>query len=145
MENKYIDRIRKINYLSAELDAIYHRASLKLGISDSVSIILYNIYESGDGCLLSDIYKKTGISKQTVNSALRSLERDGILYLEPYKGNAKKIRITEQGTAYIEQTVARLYQAECDAYRSWTEEEMSQYVALMEKYNRCLRAEIDKL
>lgn len=145
MEYKQSDRIRKINYLSSELDALYHRASQKLGISDSVSIVLYNIYEEGDGCLLSEIYKKTGISKQTVNSAIRGLERDGFLFLEPYKGHAKKIRLTEQGQSYIEQTVARLYQAECDAYQSWTEEEMSQYLMLMEKYSRCLREEIDKM
>lgn len=145
MDYKQSDRIRKINYLSSELDALYHRASQKLGISDSVSIVLYNIYEEGDGCLLSEIYKKTGISKQTVNSAIRGLERDGFLFLEPYKGHAKKIRLTEQGQSYIEQTVARLYQTECDAYQSWTEEEMSQYLMLMEKYNRCLREEIDKM
>lgn len=145
MEYKQSDRIRKINYLSSELDALYHRASQKLGISDSVSIVLYNIYEEGDGCLLNEIYKKTGISKQTVNSAIRGLERDGFLFLEPYKGHAKKIRLTEQGQSYIEQTVARLYQTECDAYQSWTEKEMSQYLMLMEKYNRCLREEIDKM
>lgn len=46
----------------------------------------------GNERLLSDIYKKSGISKQTVNSAIRSLEADGILYLEQYNGRAKKLR-----------------------------------------------------
>lgn len=66
--------IHRINYLTSEMDAVYHRASLKLGISDSVSLILYTIYDAGGSCLLSEIYKKSGISKQTVNSALRGLE-----------------------------------------------------------------------
>lgn len=74
--------IHRINYLTSEMDAVYHRASLKLGISDSVSLILYTIYDAGGSCLLSEIYKKSGISKQTVNSALRGLEGKGILALQ---------------------------------------------------------------
>ena len=89
--------IHRINYLTSEMDAMYHRASLKLGISDSVSLILYTIYDAGGSCLLSEIYKKTGISKQTVNSALRGLEGKGILALQQYKGRAKKVVLTEAG------------------------------------------------
>ena len=84
--------IHRINYLTSEMDAVYHRASLKLGISDSVSLILYTIYDAGGSCLLSEIYKKSGISKQTVNSALRGLEGKGILALQQYKGRAKKAK-----------------------------------------------------
>ena len=82
MDQKHLNKIRKINYLISEMDALYHLASLKMGISDSVSIVLYTIYDSGNGCLLSDVYKKSGISKQTVNSAVRKLETEEILYLE---------------------------------------------------------------
>lgn len=89
--------IHRINYLTSEMDAVYHRASLKLGISDSVSLILYTIYDAGGSCLLSEIYKKSGISKQTVNSALRGLEGKGILALQQYKGRAKKVVLTEAG------------------------------------------------
>ena len=145
MKNKHIDEIHRINYLTTEMQALYHQSSLKLGITDSVSIVLYSIYDAGSECLLSDVYKNSGISKQTVNSAIRGLEADGILYLEKHNGRSKKIVLTDKGKAYVEKTAARLYQAESDAFDSWTEEEISTYIRLMEKYADCFRQQIEKL
>lgn len=91
MNEKHSGDIRRINRLTNELESLYHQASLKLGIADSVSIVMYALHEAGNECLLSDIYKESGISKQTINSAIRSLEADGILYLEQHIGRAKKV------------------------------------------------------
>lgn len=141
----HVKEIHRINYLNTEMNALYHQSSLKLGITDSVSVVLYSIYDSGNECLLSDIYKKSGISKQTVNSAIRSLEADGILYLEQHNGRAKKVVLTDKGKDYVRKTVARLYQAEADALDSWTEDEISTYIRLIEKYADCFRQQIGKL
>lgn len=145
MKINHINEIHRINYLMAETDALYHRASLKLGITDSVSIVLYSIYDAGNDCLLSDIYKKSGISKQTVNSAIRSLEADGILYLEQHNGRSKRIVLTDKGRDYVQKTAARLYQAEIDAFASWTEDEVGSYIRLMEKYADCFRQQVENL
>lgn len=145
MEQTRVDMIRRINYLTKEIDGLYHQAALKFKMSDAVSIVLYNIYDMGEDCLLSDIYKNTGISRQTINSAIRKLEADGILYLEPYSGRAKKIVLTEKGRDYVEHTAARIFGAEMAALDSWTEEEIRTYIALIEKDLTCMRREIDKL
>lgn len=145
MNSNHVNEIHRINYLTSEMESLYHRASLKLGITDSVSVVLYTIYDEGDGCLLSDIYKKTGIRKQTVNSAIRGLEADSILFLEQHTGRAKKVFLTDKGKDYVQKTVARLYEAEAQAFDTWTAEEISTYIRLMEKYADCLRQQIDKL
>lgn len=145
MKNNHINEIHRINYLCSELESLYHQCSLKLGISDSVSLVLYSIYDVGTECLLSDIYKNSGISKQTINSAIRSLEADGILHLEQHTGRSKKVVLTEKGKDYAEKTVARLYQAEQAAFDNWSEEEISVYIALMEKYNDCFRRQVGTL
>lgn len=137
--------INKINYLSSEIDALYHQASLKLGISDSVTIVLYTVYDAGESCLLSDIYKKSGISKQTVNSAIRGLEADKILYLEQYAGRAKKVVLTDAGRKLVKETVERLQKAEIQAFDTWSEEEVSTYIHLMEKYTHCFRKQIENM
>lgn len=142
---KYTDVIHLINYLNTELDSLYHSASLKLGMSDSVSIVLYSLCDLGNGCLLSDIYKNSGISKQTVNSAVRKLEADGIIYLELSDGKKKKVLLTDKGKDYIEKTAARIRRAETDAFNSWREEDVRTYIRLMEKYNDCFREQIKKL
>lgn len=142
---KYTDVIHLINYLNTELDSLYHSASLKLGMSDSVSIVLYSLCDLGNGCLLSNIYKNSGISKQTVNSAVRKLEADGIIYLELSDGKKKKVLLTDKGKDYIEKTAARIRRAETDAFNSWREEDVRTYIRLMEKYNDCFREQIKKL
>lgn len=145
MKTDHTKEIHRINYVTAELDSLYHISSRKLGITDSVSMVLYAIYDAGGECPLSDIYKRSGISKQTINSAIRGLETDGILYLEQYRGRAKKAVLTEKGKAYVQKTAARLYQAEVDAFHTWTEEEIDTYIRLMEKYAACFREQIENL
>lgn len=137
--------VRRLGYLTNEMDAIYHQSSLRLGITDSVSIVLYTIYDKGEGCLLSDVYKNSGISRQTVNSAIRHLEADGVLYLEPYKGRAKRIVLTEKGRAVLQNTAARLFKAEVRAFDGWSDEEIGRHIDLLEKYVRALRREIEGL
>lgn len=145
MKKKTIEKLHRINYLGAEMEALYHQVSLKLGISDSAMRSLYTVYDNGGTCLLSDIYKQSGISKQTVNSAIRKLESDEILYLEPESGRGKRVRLTEKGRSYVEGTVARLYAAECEIFASWSEEEIDSYIHFMEKYNELFRCQLEQM
>lgn len=145
MNQKRRNQIHQINYLTSEMESFYHQASVKLGVSDSVSKILYTIYDMGENCLLSDVYKKTGISKQTVNSSIRNLEAQGILYLQQHTGRAKKIVLTEKGREYIQKTAARIYEAEIQAFDTWSEDEIDTYVRMLEKYADCLRQQVEKM
>ncbi|AWI03420.1 MarR family winged helix-turn-helix transcriptional regulator [Clostridium drakei] len=145
MNQEKINDTHQINYLTTEMKALYHQSSLKLGISDSRSIVLYSIYDAGGECLLSDVYKKSGITKQTINSAIRALEADDILYLEQYMGRFKKIILTEKGKDYTNQTVARLFEAELRTFDTWTREEINTYIRLMKKHADCFRQQIEKL
>lgn len=145
MTNDRYDKVRRINGLSSDMDALYHRAALKLGVPDSVMFVLYVLNDRGDGCLLYDICRETGISKQTINSAMRKLEGEGILYLEQDKGKTKRVCLTEKGREYIDNTAARLFEAECRVFESWPEDEFEQYLRLMEKYNQSFRAELERL
>ena len=76
--------LKRLNYLTSEIDAAYHEAARKLGLSDSTMMVLYAACNNGGSCLLSDICKISGTSKQTINSALRKLEADGLIYLEAW-------------------------------------------------------------
>lgn len=145
MSDKLHDKIYQINCLTEEVDSLYHQAALKLGVSDSVMFVLYMLHIGGEKCLLYDIYKLSGISKQTINSAIRKLENDGIVYLEKHNGKSKIVCVTEKGKAYIAQTGARLAEAESRAFDDWSEEEIDLYVRLIGKYNNSLRIQIEKL
>ncbi len=145
MKREWKEEIHRINYLSFEIDSLYHQAALRLGISDSVSLILYTIYDIGEGCLLSDVYKNSGVSRQTVSSAIRGLEAENILYLEPINGKSKKIVLTKKGEEYMQKTAARLFAAESAVFDDWTQEELEAYIRLMGKYTDCFKKQIEKL
>lgn len=46
MEKTYTGEIRRINFLFSEMESLYHLADLRLGISDSASLVLYKLDKS---------------------------------------------------------------------------------------------------
>lgn len=145
MDLKKQDRVHRVNCLSNDLDALYHRVARSFGLADSILIVAYMIHEKGDGCLLYDICSTSGLSKQTVNSAIRSLENDGVLFLEQDRGKTKRVRLTKAGRDFIERTAGRLFEAECDAFKNWSNEEFETYLRLMAKYNDTFKTEVEKI
>ncbi len=145
METDIYENIHRINYLTSELDALYHQAALKLGLTDSAMCVLYSLHEGGGSCFLSDIYKQFGVSKQTINSALRRLEEDGAVYLEVHRGKSKTVRLTKKGEDLVSKTVVRLCDAEAKAFELWSEEEKSEHVRLTEKYVESFRRQVQSI
>ena len=74
--------MRRYNHLLQETDAVYHDMAQHWGLSDSVMGVLYTLCDAGGRCRLRDICYWSGMTKQTVNSALRRMEGDGLIYLE---------------------------------------------------------------
>ena len=62
MESMHTD-LKRFNCLTAEIDAVYHDAALRLGLSDSALMILYTVCTYGESCLLHDITRLSGVSK----------------------------------------------------------------------------------
>ncbi len=145
MDNLIFDRIYQINCLTEEVDSLYHQAAVKLGVSDSVLFILYMLYVNREKCLLYDIYKLSGISKQTINSAIRKLEQEDIVYLQKHNGKSKLVCLTETGKNYAKQTAGKLLDAECKAFGSWSREELDLYLQLIKKHNAELQKQIENL
>ncbi|MDO4167179.1 MAG: MarR family transcriptional regulator [Eubacteriales bacterium] len=145
MADRIREEMQRFNYLANEIDAAYHEAALKIGLSDSVMLILYTIYYSGGTCLLSDVTYLSGVSKQTINSALRKLEQECILYLEAYQGRKKKICLTDKGKALAKDTVLRVINIENDIFASWTEAERSLYIELTRRYLSSFKEKIKEL
>ena len=126
-------------YLAGEIKALYHEAAVKMGVSDSTMNILYVLCEKGDACLQSDISKLTGISRQTINSAIRKLEKDGIIYLKQGEGRNTIVCLTEKGKQFSSQTILPLFEIENKIWSQWTEEEQRQYLLLTKKYRDALK------
>ena len=74
--------MKELNKQYRETDRIYHEISMQSGLSDSAFMILYAIVELGDGCQQKDIADLYCYSRQTINSSISGLQRNGILQLQ---------------------------------------------------------------
>lgn len=137
--------MRRYNHLLGEMDRVYHEMSLKLGLSDSAMIVLYTICDSGSSCPLRDICRRSGLSKQTVNSALRGLEAAGVVYLEPVSARGKSVCLTEAGRALAEETAGRIIRVENDIFAAWPREDVERYLELTERFLLALREKAEAL
>lgn len=145
MNNSYREKIKKINCLSNDLDRVYHKAALKFNVSDSVLCVLYMIHEKGDGCFLYDICSESGIAKQTINSAVRKLERENFIFLESGTKKKKRVFLTEKGKSILTKTAVPLFKAECNALKEWSEEKLNLYIQLTEEFIFHLNRQIENV
>lgn len=131
--------MREFNRIFKECNHIYHDIALKLNLSDSGFDILYAICEFGDGCLQKDICEVTRLSKQTIHSSVRKLEKDGYLTLKPGKGRDMQIYLTPAGNTLVGEKIAPAIHAENQTFDALTEEEQQEFLRLNKKYAENLR------
>ena len=137
------EQIKRFNLLMSEIDTAYHEAALKLGMSDSTMLVLYTLCSYGGECMLGDI--TSGASKQTVNSALRKLESEGIVYLEAFEGRKKKVYLTEKGRLFAKDTAFRVIEIENEIFALWSDEEKSIYIDLTQRYLADFKEKVKEL
>lgn len=136
---------RRYNRLIAEIDEVYHEVAVKQGFSDSAMAILYTLSDNDGQCPLTRLIKLSGQNKQTVNSALRKLEKDEIVYLEPMSGKSKIVCLTQKGLSTVHETVDKVLDVEKKIYSSWSREEWELYVQLTERYLQQIREEMKEI
>lgn len=145
MKHYSSNEIKRFNYLFGETEAVYHEASLKLGLSDSAMKVLYVLCDNGESCLLQTICRYSGLSKQTVNSAIRKLENEGILYLEKAGKKAKNVCLTDSGKRFVQKTALRIIEMENSIFSSWSKEDVATYLKLTEQFLNDLKKRTEEL
>ena len=129
----------EFNRIFKEFNDIYHEVASRLGLSNSAFDIFYAI------CLQRDICKTTYIPKQTVNSSIRNLEREGYLTLVHGKGRNMHIYLTERGKDMLKNVIYPVIEVENDSFKGLADEESELLLRLLEKYNVELKHRFEKL
>ena len=117
-------------HLYKEMDASYYALSCAQQLVPSEMDIYYAITVLGDGCRQRDICALALSRKQTINSALKKMEKQGLLRLESGKGREKHIYLTASGRRNADESVKPIYDAEA---------EREQLVALTGKFIHLLQ------
>lgn len=140
MESKQNRTLKEFDSLYKMIDDVYHEIALSMHLTDSAFLILYCLLELGDGCSQKDICKLYSISKQTVNSSVKSLEDKGVLIRKAGVGRDIHLFFTEFGREFSEKHICPVFDMENATFESMEPSECEQLLSLTRKYETiCLR------
>ena len=120
--------------LQHQIDEFYHELAVRQRLSDSALLVLWTLLELGEGCTQTDICRQFFLTKQTVHSSVRKLERDGLLALRPREGREVSLSLTGRGRELVRRSVLPVMEAERTAARGLTEEEWRTIIGLSRKW-----------
>lgn len=125
-----------------EQNQLYRDVAASFGISESAFSILYAIFLAGEkGIAQRDICMQMCIGKQTVNSSIHKLEREGVVVLESGPGRRGLLaHLTPAGRKFAERTVAPMIEAELAALREFGDRELELALLLGRRYTDALRS-----
>ena len=122
-----------------ELNTLYHEAALRLEVNDSELDILYMLHSAGGGCPLPRLCGFAAGGRQTINSALRKMEKAGLVSLRPADGRSKVVCLTPAGRETVDRKIRPLKSLEARVFEEWTEQEQAEYLRLLQKYLEAFR------
>lgn len=134
MEIKQCAALREFNRLYKEMGSLYYEISLRAGVSDSAFWIMYAIVELGDGCLQKDIAENFSISKQTISSSVRSLEKKGYITLKHGKGRNMLLLLTPEGEKFARENILSLMEIENSVFEAMSLNESRELLRLSQTY-----------
>lgn len=145
--NDIKEQLYSLNKMSKKSVALYHKAALSIGVSDSALGILYALLDAESPCSQFDLCNDWFIPKQTINSSVAALLKKKLITLSPVAGakNKKSISLTYSGREFAENTVGKLRDAELRTLMELTPKERTLYIRLNTKYNNLLTENIERL
>ncbi len=147
MEDQMEVRLMKFNRIYKELDDIYHNYAKARGLSDSAFWVFYFICERREAYTQAELCANWYYSRQTINSTLKNLEKQGYIALVPEPGNRKnkQIRLTREGESFAEKMILPLVEAEKNSFRNMKEEERDGLERLFGIHVKLLEEEVRKI
>lgn len=138
--------LNRYNQIYKETNEFYHHLARRFGLPDCAFWILYTVRESASPCTQAELCAILHLSRQTVNSAIQQLRREGYLDLLPAAGRAgKPLALTAAGEELARGTVDRVFTVEEDALGHFSPEELEQFLALNRRFVLHLRRSADAL
>ncbi len=134
--------IKEYRALFWESDGLYNSVIEKSGLSTSELMTLYCV--SNGINTQSAISKKLYMPKQTINSAVKKFEKQGILRLGDTLGNdkLKTLALTQKGVQLVNDKVLAMDNIEEAVWEQLEESERDQLVRLTARFNKLLAEKV---
>lgn len=147
MDTRIGSQLVELNRLYKEAEEIYHDLARHFELSDSALWVLYALREAESVYTQRELCDMWSLSKQTIHSALKSLEAAGYIRLEPLADNlkSKQIVLTAAGEALMERSIDRIFRAEQLAFARLTDTERREFLHLYRKHIELLQNEMNQM
>lgn len=135
-----------LNRSDKEVDDLYRNYCLKCGISNVALWVYYAVYTADEPMTQADICECWFLSRQTINSSLKALEKAGEIVLKPMPNNLKSkfVAFTELGAEKAKQIMEPLLEAENKMLAEFTEDELTLLLQLLSKRRDLLRKYLEE-
>ena len=132
------------NQFWMELEELYSAYAKGCGLSNCPFWIFYLLHEDKKIYTQKDLSEKLSLSRQTVNSALKSLREEGLIELVPLPGQRKnkQVVLTPAGSELVQKIIVPIREVEQRAFKNLNEEEQERLLDLTRKYIEFFRKEI---
>lgn len=135
---------KEYNEILGSIKNSYHEAAVRLNLPDSELDILYVLAAYPEGCRQSTLYRESGHTKSTVNSAIKKMEKNGYLNVVSAEGRNTHVSVTKKGQELMKKTAYPVIELENEIFRSWSDQEQEMFVRLNREYAAGLREKIDR-
>lgn len=127
------------------LDHIYSEFSRACGLSDCAYWMLVDTSAAGGSVAVSRLTSEWFYSKQTINSAIKTLRARGLATLEFAEGSRKNkvVRLTEEGVRFAKRYALPAQKAEQQAFEALEPWEQCEIMRLVGKFSQALGDECD--
>ena len=96
-------------------------------------------------CHICVVYLTAQCKFYTRFVTLRKLENEDIIFLEAANAKNKRVFLTQKGKQLSSETAGKIIDAENRILADWGPETSEQYLALNERYLKCLQKELQRM
>ena len=130
----------------SQFEALYRSIASSFGISTCEMWIYYFLLIEQDGVTQQTICSQMSFKKQTVNSAVAKLVKEGMLTLTAMNENnkSKTLSLTPKGAEFANNTVNSLLNAELKAAQKFGKRKLNSLCTLRDEYLDILQSEFSK-
>ena len=140
-----IQLIREVNRGVIQFRGIYSTWSKRHNISYNEMLVLYTIRDEGF-CTQKQICDSYLLPRQTMNNVFSKMHKDGIIEIDPAKGNGKEkaFVLTKKGQKYAAPFLTSMNSVELHAAEIIGQEKLRQMIALVNEYDRALQTALNE-
>ncbi|MBR0084952.1 MAG: hypothetical protein IJL97_00215 [Lachnospiraceae bacterium] len=146
MANDEKEQLELITKREKQVDALYKAAGTRFGLPDCAMRVLYSLISSETQITQKELIDKMLFPKQTVNSTIATLIKNGFAEQKilPGNRNQKTIMLSENGVKLAHNTVEHLLKAGLAAVENMGEERMKRLIELYSEFFYILKEEFKR-